>query len=114
MIGNTAQYFTLVSSTTSERVYNVSCTTACSTSWHSAVATMSAPFTGLHIAFNMQPGFKPVQQDGTFDETCTVINYGGPASGDWCAKTKNPSCTAVPTTSSCIRWASGNVTGNAC
>jgi hypothetical protein len=111
-IANTAQYFTLISSNASVRVYNLSCTTACSTSWHTATATMSAPFTSLHIVFHMQPGFKPVQDNGVFDASCSVIEYSG--SDPWCAPEKNPTCSPKSVKTSCIRWSSGATTGNAC
>ena len=111
-IGGTQQFFALVSSNSSLRVYNLSCSTACSSSWHTATATSPAPFTGFHIVFHMQPGFKPVEDDGRFDESCTVIEYGG--SAPWCAEAANPQCKPVPVQRSCIKWASGAVTGNSC
>lgn len=90
-IEGTVQYFNLTFSNASLRLYNLSCTTACSTSWHTASAAMSAPFSALHIVFHMQPGFKPFQDDGDFDASCSVIRWrsGG---GNWCAPGANPSC----------------------
>ena len=92
-IEGTAQYFTLISSNETLRVYNVSCTTACSTSWHTAIATMPSPFIAFHIVYNMQPGFKNFSDNGEFDASCSVIQYPG---GRWCALTENPSCSPVP------------------
>ena len=111
-IAGTAQYFALASENATHRLYNLSCTSACSTSWHTASAVSVAPFTGLHIVFNMQPGFKPVQDSGAFDETCTVIEWKG--GGNWCAAAENPQCKPVLSKKSCITWASGRTTGNAC
>ena len=111
-IGGTAQYFELVSANASTRVYHLFCNSSCSTSWHSATATAPAPFTGFHIDFEMQPGFKPFSDDGTFDASCTIINYE--KSNDWCAQGANPSCTPEAALKSCIRWASGRTTGNNC
>ena len=108
----TQQWFNLASSNVTMRVYELSCNSSCSTSWHSATATMPAPFTSFHIEFHMQPGFNPVSDDGAFDQSCSVIKYDG--SSDWCALAENPSCTPVATQQSCIRWASGRTTGNAC
>ena len=89
-IAVTAQYFALVSANASTRVYNVSCTTACSTSWHTATATMAAPFNALRIVFDMQPGFKPFQDAGAFDGSCSVITWSGGST--WCASGENPTC----------------------
>jgi hypothetical protein len=110
-VWGTSQVFSLASENATQRVYNVSCTAACSTSWHSATAVSQAPFDALHIAFHMQPGFKPVEDTGTFARHCSLIEW---ASGGepWCAPAENPSCTTAVT--SCIRWASGRTTGNAC
>ena len=107
----TEQFFTLVASNATTRVYNLSCTTACSTSWHSATATMAAPFVALHVDFHMQPGFKPFSDSGSFDRSCSVIEWAD--SSPWCAAS-NPSCTPEAVKTSCIRWASGRTTGNAC
>ena len=108
VIQGTQQWFTLLASNATSRAYAVNCTDKCSTSWHSASATMAAPFDAAHIRFDMQPGFAPVEYDFTFDQSCTVT------STSWCAIGKNPSCAPVATQSSCIRWASGRATGNAC
>jgi len=108
VIDGTQQFFALAASNSTARVYNVTCTDKCSTSWHSAEATMAPPFTSAHIKFNMQPGFQPVQYDFTFDQSCTVTSNG------WCAIGKNPKCVPIATKKSCIRWASGKTTGNAC
>lgn len=109
-ISGTENYFTLVSSNASTRVYNLSCTTQCSTSWHTATATIPGPtFDSFHIVYNMQPGFNPHSDTGTFDSSCTVMSNG------WCAKGENPSCTPGPSVKqSCIHWASGRTTGNGC
>jgi len=111
-ISDTSQFFTLASANATARVYNVSCTTACSTSWHSATATMRAPFAAIDIVFNMQPGFKPARGTGSFDASCSVIDWG--SGGAWCAKGKNPTCAPAAAKTSCVRWASGRTTGNGC
>jgi hypothetical protein len=90
-IANTEQFFSLVSANATMRVYRLSCTTACSTSWHTATATMPAPFVAFHIVFDMQPGFKPFQDDGGFDASCSVVTFS--AGSRWCALGLNPSCT---------------------
>lgn len=113
-IADTAQYFTLVSSNATARLYHLFCNTSCSTSWHTASATSLAPFTGFHIKYDMQPGFAPVEADGAFDQSCSVIEYGSDPSGFWCAKAANPSCKPQAVQRSCIRWASGRTTGNSC
>ena len=113
-IANTAQYFALVSANASLREYRLFCNSSCSTSWHTASASSPAPFTGFHIKYDMQPGFAPVEDNGVFDQSCSVIQYGASASGDWCAKAANPSCQAQAAQKSCIRWASGRTTGNSC
>lgn len=89
-IANTYQYFNLISENATVRLYELSCNTSCSTSWHTASATMPAPFTYFHIVYNMQPGFNPFEDDGFFDTSCTVINYA--KGGEWCASSENPSC----------------------
>ena len=94
-IAGTAQFFALASSNASARVYNLSCTTACSTSWHTATATMAAPFVAFRIVFHMQPGFAPFSDTGSFDASCGVITYS--AGSRWCALALNPSCTPVGT-----------------
>ena len=109
--GDTAQTFALVASNSTHRVYNLSCSTACSTSWHTATATSPAPFSDFHIAYHMQPGFPPVQDTGSFRANCTLVQYSG--GSQWCAKDRNPACAAAPATS-CIHWASGRTTGNGC
>jgi hypothetical protein len=111
-IANTAQYFSLAATNSTTRSYNVSCTTACSTSWHTATAVMRAPFTAVSIEFHMQPGFAPARQSGSFDASCAVIEWdeGAP----WCARARDPTCAPAGAPTSCIRWASGRATGNAC
>lgn len=110
-IEGTQQFFALAASNATTRVYNVSCTTKCSTSWHTATAVMATPFTEVGITFNMQPGFKPFSDSGAFDKTCSIIAWRG---GAWCAEAENPSCTPQAAKTSCIRWASGRTTGNNC
>lgn len=110
-IAGTAQVFALASANATHRVYNLSCSTACSTSWHTATATSPAPFGALHIVYHMQPGFHPVQDDGVFYAQCSVLQWRG--GSQWCAMRENPSCSLAPPTS-CVRWASGRVTGNGC
>ena len=107
-IENTEQFFALVASNASTRVYNLSCTTKCSTSWHTATAVMHAPFAALHIDFHMQPGFHPVSDDGDFDESCSIIQWRG---SSWCAAAENPACRPAGGKTSCIEWASGRTTG---
>ena len=92
-IAGTEQFFSLVSANASMKVYNLSCTTACSTSWHTATATMPAPFVAFHIVFDMQPGFKPFEDDGSLDASCSVVTYSG--GSRWCALALNPSCEPV-------------------
>ena len=91
-IAGTEQYFKLESENETARLYSVFCTTACSTSWHTATAASVAPFLGFHIVYDMQPGFKNFSDTGLFDASCSVIEYSG---GDWCALSLNPSCTPV-------------------
>jgi hypothetical protein len=95
-IGNDDQYFFPVNATPTLRHYNLTCTTPGCTSWHTATATMPAPFTSFHIVYNEIPPHTPFSDDGTFDASCTVIKYA--SGGSWCASTHNPSCT--PTDSS--------------
>ena len=111
VIGDTLQTFTLMASNSTHRLYNLSCSTACSTSWHTASAISLAPFSDYHIAYHMQPGFPPVQDTGRFLSNCTIVQYSG--GSQWCAKDRNPACAAAPVTS-CIRWASGRTTGSGC
>ena len=101
-IAGTAQYFALASANATARVYNLSCTTACSTSWHTATAVMPAPFSRLHIVFNMQPGFKPFQDDGAFDASCGVITWSGGST--WCAPALNAACVPVSTSVPLEGW----------
>lgn len=100
-IEGTEQYFALISSNDTMRMYNVSCTNECSTSWHTAVATMPSPFIAFHIVYHMQPGFKNFSDNGEFDASCSVIQYPG---GRWCALAENPSCSPVPRTVPLDGW----------
>jgi hypothetical protein len=90
-IADTYQYFNLISENITMKLYNLTCNTSCSSSWHTASATMPSPFNTFHIVYHMQPGFNPFEDDGVFDESCTVINYR--KGGQWCASQLNPSCT---------------------
>ena len=56
----------------------------------------------FHIVFHMQPGFKPFEDDGRFDPSCTIITYSGGSS--WCASDENPSCTALPSSVPLEGW----------
>jgi hypothetical protein len=110
-IAGTSQTFALASENTTHRVYNVSCSTACSTSWHTATAVSPAPFAALSIDFHMQPGFHPVRDEGSFEAGCSLLRWRGGTA--WCAAGRNPQCAAAPLRS-CVRWASGRATGNDC
>ena len=114
-VAGTAQYFSLAQANASARVYTLFCNTSCSTSWHTATATMPAPFSSLHIVFHMQPGFKPVQDGGAFDGSCSVLQWR--SGGTWCALAGNPSCAPAPrgvplegwqwTPTGVLRWGGG-------
>ena len=93
-VAGTAQYFSLVQANESVRLYALFCNASCSTSWHTATATMPAPFSSLHIVYHMQPGFKPFQDDGAFDGSCSVLQWR--SGGVWCALEGNPSCAPAP------------------
>ena len=110
-VGGTSQTFALAAANATHRVYSLSCTTQCSTSWHTATAVSLAPFEALSIQFHMQPGFQPVSDQGSYQAQCSLIKWKG--GSQWCAAGKNPGCTAAPL-SSCVRWASGKTTGNGC
>ena len=90
-IADTYQYFNLISENSTMKLYELTCNTSCSTSWHTASASMPAPFDMFHIVYHMQPGFNPFEDDGFFDTSCTIINYA--KGGHWCASEENPSCT---------------------
>jgi hypothetical protein len=100
-IGDDDQYFFLVNSTPSMRFYNLTCTTAGCTSWHTATATMPAPFTSFHITYDEIPPHPPFADNGMFDASCTVISY---RSGDWCASHYNPTCTPQSSSSTLEGW----------
>jgi hypothetical protein len=114
-VGSTAQRFALVAQNATARLYNVSCSTACSTSWHTASAAAVTPFAALQIEFHMQPGFQPVRDEGSFAGGCGAIEWRGGST--WCARELDPGCGGGGgggSVRSCIRWASGRSTGNDC
>ena len=101
---STEETFTLLSATPALRTYAVRCVTPDCTSWASATATIPAPFDEtISIVFDELPPHAPFSDHGTFDSTCSTINWVV-SGGAWTA----PSTAAVEgwqwTPTGFLRW----------